>query len=276
MRGGMLLLTVSLSLAAPTCPATPAELTAAVDDAEKAFASMDVTGLRSGVDDAVLEVACLSSVLPPVTAARLHRGVALRAFVTGDETGARRALLAARVLDPTGEYPTSVIPADHPLRKLDPGVPAVAPATISVTPPPAGLVYFDGHNRFDRPSDRPTAYQLIGSRGDSLAGAYLLPEDPMPAYPVSAVVATTTTTAPVEKKSHISIPLAIIGGLGLAGAGVTYFLAGESNNAFYEAGKTEEEIRAAYDQTNTMVYTSAALATIGVGTGVTAVVVGKW
>lgn len=273
----MLLLTVSLSLAAPSCPATPAELTAAVDDAEKAFASMDITGLRSGVDDAVLEVACLSAVLPPVTAAKLHRGVALRSFVTGDESGARRALLAARVLDPTGEYPVSVIPADHPLRKLDPGVPAVTPATIAVTPPSAGLVYFDGHNRFDRPSDRPTAYQLIGSRGDSLAGAYLLPEDPMPAYPVSAVVATTTTTATtVEKKSHLSIPLAIIGGLGLAGAGVTYALAGESNKTFYEAGKTEDEIRAAYDQTNTMVYTSAALATIGLGTGVTAVVVGKW
>lgn len=270
----MLLLIASLALAAPTCPATPAELAAAVGDAEKAFASMDVTGLRSGVDDAVLEVACLSAVLPPITAARLHRGVALRAFVTGDETGARRALLAARVLDPTGEYPTSVIPADHPLRKLDPGAPAVAPATIAVTPPTAGLVYFDGHNRFDRPSDRPTAYQLIGSRGDSLAGAYLLPEDPMPAYPAPAVIATATTT--VEKKSHISIPLAIIGGLGLAGAGVTYALAGESKNAFYEEGKSEEEIRAAYDQTNTLVYASAACATIGVGTGITAVVVGKW
>ena len=220
--------------------------------------------------------------IPPILAARLHRAVALRAFVSGDQAGARRALLAARVLDPTGEYPTSVIPADHPLRALDPGVPAVAPATNTVATPPAGQVYFDGHSRLDRPSDRPTAYQLIGQRGDTLTGAYLLPEEPMPAYPAGLSVAKTNVstgaTVPLAtgKKSHISVPLAIIGGLGFVGAGVTYALAGDSNSQFYQDGKSEDEIRQLYDQTNTLVYISAACATVGVGTGVSAMIVGQW
>ena len=277
----MLIFFASLALATPTCPATSAELAAAIDDAEKAFAAMDVAGLRSGIDDAVLEVACLTAPIPPVLAARLHRTVALRAFLTTDESGARRALLAARVLDPTGEYPSTVIPSDHPLRKLDPGATSVTPATITVPPPPSGLVYFDGHNRFERPSDRPTAYQLIGSRGDTLSGAYLLPEEPMPAYPIGnapvpVAESTTSTTTVAAKKSHLSVHLSIMAGLGLAAAGVTYALAGDSNTTFYEEGQTEDEIRAAYDQTNTFVYISAACAAAGVGTGVAALVVGEW
>ncbi len=266
---------IAVAHAQPTCPASVAEFAAAIDDAETAFASLDLAGLRSSVDDATGELGCLPGAIPPILAARLHRVEALRAFADADEGAARRALLAARVLDPTGELPARVVPADHPIRKLDPGPQSHAPASVEVPPPIAGRVLFDGSARLDRPSDRPTVLQLVDNRGAVTLGAYLWPDAAMPPYSV-AVAATSSTASVKPKAGHASLPLAIIGGVGLAAAGVTYALAGGSHAEFVDSTTPVSEIPALYEATNTLVYASIACAAVGVGTGATAVIVGQW
>lgn len=270
---------VAVAQAQPTCPATVAEFSAAIDDAENAFASLDLAGLRASAADARGEIGCLPGAIPPILAARLHRVEALRAFADADEAGARRALLAARVLDPTGELPARVVPADHPIRKLDPGAQSQLPASVVVSAPTAGRVVFDGSVRLDRPSDRPTVLQLVDNRGAVTLGAYLWPEAPMPPYPISVATApsASTSTATVKPRSgSISVPLAIVGGVGLAAAGVTYALAGGSHAEFVDPTTPVAEIPALYETTNTLVYASIACAAVGVGTGATAVIVGQW
>ncbi len=272
----MLLLLANIALAAPTCPASPAEFGAAIDDAESAFGSMDPVGLRRSMTDAEGEIACFVGPVAPVLAARLHRAEALRAFVDGDEAAARRALLAARVLDPTGEFSTRVVPADHPIRKLDPGVPTVAPASVQVPAPGSGTTYFDGHATLARPADRPTVYQFVDPRGKTIQGDYLRPELATPAYPAGmAVVAAPVLTKPVKTR-RTSVPLAVIGGALLVGAGVSYALAGASNAQFQDPETPKAEIEGLYGQTNALVYTTVGLGAVGLGTGLTALIVAKW
>ncbi|GDX78722.1 hypothetical protein LBMAG42_05330 [Deltaproteobacteria bacterium] len=270
---------IAVAHAQPTCPATVAEFAAAIDDAENAFASLDLAGLRTSVADATGEIGCLPGAIPPILAARLHRVEALRAFADADEGAARRALLAARVLDPTGELPPRVVPADHPIRKLDPGPQSQAPASVVVPAPTAGHVVFDGSVRLDRPSDRPTVLQLVDNRGAVTLGAYLWPEASMPPYSIAVATASSggTSTATVRPRSgHVSVPLAIVGGVGLAAAGVTYALAGSSHAEFIDPATPNSEIPVLYETTNTLVYASIACAAVGVGTGATAVIVGQW
>lgn len=266
---------IAVAHAQPTCPATVAEFAAAIDDAENAFASLDLAGLRSSVADAASEIGCLPGAIPPILAARLHRVEALRAFADADEAGARRALLAARVLDPTGEIPARVVPVDHPIRMLDPGPQSQLPASVFVSAPLAGRVVFDGSVRLDRPADRPTVLQLVDNRGAVTLGAYLWPEAAMPPYAV-AVATSTATVTPKARSGHLSLPLAIVGGVGLAAAGVTYALAGSSHAEFVDPTTPNSEIPALYETTNTLVYASIACAAVGVGSGATAVIVGRW
>lgn len=272
----MFLLLAMVARAAPTCPASPAEFGAAIDDAERAFSGMDPVGLRHSVEDAEGEISCFVGPVAPLLAARLHRAEALRAFVDGDEAATRRALLAARVLDPTGEFSTKVVPVDHPIRALDPGVPKVAPASLVLPAPGSGSVYFDGHATLSRPADRPTVYQFIDPRGNTVQGDYLRPEITAPAYPPGMAAAAAPAVVKTTKSGHTSVPLAVVGGALLVGAGVTYALAGAAHAQFEDPATPRDEIEGLYGQTNGLVYTSIGLGAVGLGTGLTALVVAKW
>lgn len=264
----MFLFWAAVAAAAP-CPATTATVTAAVADAERAFADLDATGLGASLDAAVEGLACTDAPVPPVLAARLHRAQALRAFVAGDEAAARRALYAARVLDPVGDYPVGVVPADHPLRGLMANAVFGALPSVTVPAPPAGTVHFDGRATLERPSDRPTVYQLAGPSGVT-AGGWLAPETAFPAW-------STPAAAPVAPKpAKTSWILAGAGVASLVAGGITYGLAGASNAAFWDPATPDAEVPALYERTNTLVYLSAGLAGVGLAGGVGAVVAGQW
>lgn len=226
----MLLVLLSAASAAPVCPATVAELNAALDEAEAAFVKLDAVGLRAGWMDAAAEVGCLQVSIPPVVAARLHRAGALRAFVDGDEAAARRSMLAARVLDPSGTFPAALLPADHPLRALDPGAGPHVAATIAVRPPPVGTLSFDGQASLYRPSDRPTAMQVLGPDGATVQGAYLWPEEPLGPWTSEDPRRAGAERAPprdppaAEARSggRLTRPLAITSAVSLVLAGAAY------------------------------------------------------
>lgn len=263
----MFLLMIGAALAAPVCPATLSEFTAAVDDAERAFVEMNASGVTSSLDDAIAELSCTDTVVPPALAARMHRAMALRAFIGGDEAGARRALYAAKVLDPAGDYPDTVVPPDHPLRALLPGAILGTPASVPVTAPASGSLYFDGRVSLARPSDRPALFQLTDARGSVKQGSWLSAEAPMPKYDV-------VTTSAARKRT--SVPLAIAGGAALLAGGVTYGVAGATFARHGDPATPLEEREGLYKTTNTLVFTSAALGALGLAGGITAVVVGEW
>lgn len=262
----MFLLMIGAALAAPVCPATLTEFTAAVDEAEHAFVEMNASGVTNALDDAIAELSCTESVVPPALAARLHRAMALRAFISGDEAGSRRALYAAKVLDPAGDYPDTVVPPDHPLRVLLPGAILGTPASVPVPAPATGSVHFDGRVSLARPSDRPALFQLTDARGTVKQGSWLSAEAPMPKY-------TTMTT---EARKRTSVPLAIAGGAALLAGGVTYGVAGVTFARHGDPATPLEEREGLYKTTNTLVFTSAALGALGLAGGITAVVVGEW
>jgi hypothetical protein len=269
----MWLLIVGSVFAAPVCPASAAEFSSALEDAEKAFARMDPLALTASLSDAEAELACTEGPLPPVAAARLHRVKALAHFVAGNEVEARRALYAARVLDPAGGYPASVVAADHPIHALEPA-PSAQPAPFVAVPAPAsGTVSFDGHPGLQRPADRPTVYQITGPRGATLQGAYVVSDAALPPFPTAALPTATRTVA---RTPHTSVPLAIAGAVGLLGAGVTYGLAGASHARFEDPSTDLAAVPGLYRRTNTLVYTSVGLTAVGVAGGATALLVGKW
>jgi len=273
----MWLLMVGSVLAAPVCPASAAQFSRVLDSAEQAFAQMDPGALTAALADAEAELGCTEGPLPPVAAARLHRVQALAHFVAGDEVEARRALYAARVLDPAGGYPASVIAADHPLHALEPAPSSQPPPFVTVAPPPSGTAAFDGHPGLQRPADRPTVYQVTGPKGATLYGAYVASDAALPTLPrLDETKAAGRTTARATGTARTSLPLAIVGAAGLLGAGVTYGLAGVSHARFEDPDTARADVPGLYERTNTLVYTSVGLTAVGVAGGATALLVGKW
>jgi hypothetical protein len=269
----MLLLLLSQALAAPLCPASGAEVDATVAEAEAAFGQLDEGALTRALSDAMVEVACLREPIPPVVAARLHRAQALRAFVLGKDGEARRALHAATVLDPSGDFPLSLIPADHPIRGLR-VAPAGQPAQSSVPPASDGLtVYFDGSATLSRPADRPTVFQVADAGGSMLQGQYLTADTALPPYARGPKTASATVQRP---KPRLSVPLAILGGAAVLAGGAAYAGAGVSHAAFEDPETRVSELEGLRDRTNTLVYASAGLVGVGVASGLGAVVVASW
>lgn len=265
----MFLLLAASVLAAPVCPASVAEVTAAVADAEQAFVRLDRTGLDRSLADAAAELACMTSPIPPTLAARLHRAKALAAFVAGDEPGARRALYAARVVDPVGDYPSGLLPADHPLRGLLVNAVLGTPASAPIPAPAQGSVWFDGRISLSRPSDRPTVFQRTGPKGEVVDGAWLSPDEALPTFDLAKSEAATKAVGP-------SVFLASGAGAALVASGVTYGLAAVANARFRDPATPDEDIPGIYQTNNTLVYTSVGLGALAVAGGVGAVVVGRW
>lgn len=80
-------------------------LSAKIDEAMLAFASMDEDGFLSNAAQVRGDVSCLKVVIPTAKAASLHRMNGLEAFVKGDTQAAEDAFAAALALEP--EYALS-------------------------------------------------------------------------------------------------------------------------------------------------------------------------
>ena len=77
-------------------PVAPADWGAHLDAAERAFSSLDEVSFDRTMEEAGLDLACLSAPLSPAQAARYHRLVGLRLYVRDDEASASLAFAAAR------------------------------------------------------------------------------------------------------------------------------------------------------------------------------------
>jgi hypothetical protein len=266
---------------AAACPAGVAALRADLDAAEQSFGAMSLDGFSSAVMTFNSDLVCASEAVPPDLAARAHRVEGLRAFVANDTVAATRAFSAAQAIDPGYRFPDAIVPPGHQVVQLYGAAALGATARAPVAAPARGRLLIDGQPAGDRPTDWPATAQLVAPNGSVTTSAYLRPGDALFAYEVGTAKAASVATRPgTPRKSHASVPLAILGGVALVGAGAAWGLAYDAHNDFDEANAdattSYDRLKELQARTNDRWWVSMGALGVAGGLGLTAVVVGKW
>jgi hypothetical protein len=272
----MLLLLAAFTAGA--CPASSADVVEALDDAERAFAALDLAAFRLATEAATAEVGCIEETLPRAMIARLHRMIGLRAFVDDDAVGASAAFASARAIEPMYKFPEALVPAGHPVRgryeQQDPASGGEAP----VPAPADGQIEVDGRPGAGLPRTRPSVAQWVRADGSVPESAYLRPGDALFDYPAGPSSPGTEAPAPVQAKrpAPVSVPMAIGAGVLLAAAGGSYALAAGARSDYLGDDARLDDLDPLRRRTNSMFIGSVGLGSAGVALGLGAVVVGKW
>ncbi|MCA9494227.1 MAG: hypothetical protein KC621_30075 [Myxococcales bacterium] len=138
----------------------------------EAYAAVDEAQFDRAGKNLTAAVACLDVVPSPVQISRLHQGMALMSFVSGQTRASRRSLAAARMLDPGWKLDERTFPDGHPFRDLwgqatDPG----PVDDIGRIHPDQWVV--DGYERDDAPVERAFLLQVRAEDGEILWSGYL-------------------------------------------------------------------------------------------------------
>lgn len=163
---------------------TVASLQAAIQQAEGAYAQLDLPGFEGAVEGARAAVPCLEEVVPPSTVAALHRAEGLSAFVASDLDRSRRAFGAARRVQPSYRFPREMVPEDNPVLDAYAAFDVNTATTVTVASPASGTLRIDGQPTRERQADVPVLLQWLEVDGAVGLSAYLWPGDPLPAYPL--------------------------------------------------------------------------------------------
>ena len=250
------------SFAAAACPARSADLDATLEKAEAAFAAMTAAGFRSAAEEAVAEAGCLTDRPAAATIARLHRVEGLAAFVDRDEERSQAAFSAARAIEPDYTFPDALVPEGTPAAQLYAAAVPMQDRGTLILPPHDGRVEFDGQQDSARPWYRPALVQVVRDDGIVIGSAYLWPRDTLPPYEVA-------TRGPNRA-------LLGIAGSSLLAVGAVYGANLAVHESYFDAhpdSPERERIRAA---NNALVVTGAALGVVALGSGVGAVIAGRW
>jgi hypothetical protein len=255
-----------LALAAATepvdCPhAVDAEsMLAKLEQAETAYADLEVALFAANVNGATLDVPCMSEAATPEVAARLHRLLGLRSYADNPDAS-MESLAAARVLDPSYRFPDAMLPEGHALRNAFEALPVEGPTTRVPEPRHATLL-MDGIASRGRPVGRATWVQLRAMDGTIAASNYIFPEQPLPTY----------RAIPRTRNSLI----AATAGAAVASASL-YGLAWATRATFDDtaSGATRQDVERQRSTINGLLIASGALAAAGAGGMVGIMVVGQ-
>jgi len=235
-------------------------LSTQLDHAEASFAALETDKFFVASDRARLNLECLGGVVPRHLAAQYHRLEGIRRFTSGDQEGARFALLAAGLLDPDYEFPAELLPASHELREyLKPG--EELPGVHRAVPPREGSLVFDGVHTNFRPDGRSTLYQRTDTSGAVIETWYLTPELPLPTY----------VTVP-RKRNHL-----LLGAGGSLLGSATMTVLGMVARAHFDDRnqlRTEDQLSTFRSQTRGFAWASGTFGLTAVGLGVAAMAVG--
>ncbi len=275
-----LILAISLSSGAVEAACDREGLPPLLEDlrqAEQAHTQLDVPRLQAEAGEALEAAACLDRVVPRLAAARLHRVVGLDAFTLQERDRATRAFAAARSTDPEFDYPLSQIPEGHPLRRYYSALPLDAGTTAEVTLLEGRELYIDGQLSTVRPLSWPAVAQVVDAEGEVLETLYLWPDDALPETFIG-VPSLTYDEAAVEPESDVSgrrvlRRVALVTALA---AGAAYGGSRLSAWSYWNGDHPDEDLDRLYLATNGMLVGSAAFGVVAVGTGIGAVVVGRF
>lgn len=250
---------------------SPKGLAATLDQAETAWRSADEDGFLLRMEEAHLQVPCLSAPLPPGIAARYHRDAGLWMFVSGQTELTSQAFSAARRVEADHAIPPDMLPARHPARVLFEAASTDHPRE-DAPPPAAGRLLFDG-GVGGRPSTSPTIAQLAKDEGGMAWSAYLRPGEALPTYAIGEAkpAASVTPGGPNASRSH-ALRWTLVGAAGaLAVGGGAMGLVARSTQQTFEDDPPggAADLNDLYDRNRTASTTSAVLlgaaGAVGVG-----------
>lgn len=251
-------------------------------------------------------IVCLSSAAPSPIFASTYRYIGAYHFlVLNDEPGARSWFRTAIEIDSTHRWDAAELDLTHPMRAVYEGERDAAVVGFAVldgkslAAPAGSKLFIDGRPLAEAgaTTGRPHVVQQVGATDKALRGSWLISGNAIPeqflrdASTVGAVAVEEPETQVVRKKKKtdptmvpsvqgdgLSVmkvervrppektPLIIVGGLGVAGAGVVYGLSALARQDF-EAAQTTEELEAFQQQTNTLVLASGGILLAGLGIG---------
>ncbi len=277
---------LSASAQGNACPeqVSTATLAQHISAADLAFSSMDENAFRTARWSAQRSLRCMGEAIQTGQAAAYYRMEALGSFL--DQNHAQTVGFFKSMLKVAPHYilPDPMAPAGHPLR-IDF---EVAQGTVHVAgdpvPAPAdGVIRVDGGVAIEFPRDRPYLFQHQTQDG---------------AIPVTAVVgigvehpryatrrgwqseasglrrAKTVDSAKRKGGVNFNVPLAVVSGGSALVSGITYMLAAQKAAEFEDPATPKGELGGLRDSANNLVLVSGTFATVAVGTGVAAFMVG--
>ncbi len=278
------LLLAVLSVSAATCdePVSASEIRRVLDVAGTAWMVMDRTSFEAATAERREAVPCLADMVDPELAIQLHLHEALAWSIqrrSDLSQGAFRAILA---LQPGWELPLEMAPERHRLRADFEQVRAGGELgeRRPFAPPGDGALMVDGLPSRDVPTDRPFVVQMLDRRGDVVRTHYFTPGSEAPQqddglawwlYDGEQGGAGGLGAAP----EHAAAGRLLLGGAAGAGllAGGIYVLAASRANALDQGQVACEDLPGARSQVNQLVGASAGLGAVGLGLGVTGLVI---
>lgn len=195
-------------------PVSPAALSATADDALMAFAVMDQDGFTHSAGRVADELTCLDAPLSPAQAAEVHRVVALRHLLSGEEARVVASLRAADRVEPGHPLSDKIAPRGGKLDLLQRKAALLpAPPPLSVDVPPGEVLWVDGTPSSVRYGGLPAVLQVSEGKRitESLyleAGTpFALPAPAVPApAPAVAEARAPATRAPAPAVTEAPLP----------------------------------------------------------------------
>lgn len=177
-------------------PTSTADVLAALELAEAAYADADLAALQVARDRALQTLPCVSETMSRTLIARFHRTMGLTAFVTADTERAERAFAAARTIEPGYVFPAEVVPPGNPALDHYQAMAVDRPLLAPLDPLPAeGLLLLDGRPATARPASWPVVAQVLDETGRVQATSWTWPDEALPAYPRALPVAQVAVSA---------------------------------------------------------------------------------
>lgn len=269
----LLILLASAGFAADCAePASSTDLTSSIADAQATIAKLDIEAFKAATDRLDALLPCLDDPVTRNVAAEVHRFKGIRAFADRDLDTATVMFRAGRALEPGYVMPDDLIPPGNPIRQayedVDYGEPDY---DLLPTPASGGYVQLDGRTTNQRPRTWATLYQRFDGKGALVETAYLVPDAPVPQYPVQ--VGEVTVEIPYDDPVFEDTkPVALLGAAVAAGltTGILYGMAGLEHAKFDNPSTPTELLEPAADRANALTIASAitGTATVGLGVGV--------
>ncbi len=272
------------------CPqlVSTAALSRFISEADMAFSTMDEQAFRTARWSAQRAVPCLGEPIQAGQAAAYYRMEALGNFV--DQQHAQTVAFFRSMLKVAPHYllPEAMAPDGHPLRvNFEVAQGSVAPAGKPVSRPGDGVIRVDGRVAVEFPQDRPYLFQHVSDAGQVLSSTVVgIGVDPprygtMRGYQNANSGARQGALAPAKVQRDrtsvsFNVPLAAVAGGAAVISGITYALAVSSETKFWDPTTPKKDLESLKKNTNTLVWVSGSAATVAVGAGAAAFIVGEF
>jgi hypothetical protein len=252
-------------------PVEPAAVATWLDEAETAFAELDIGTFIARTDAVRAALPCLAAVPPPALVARVHRLEGLRLFGERNVDSVR-AFAAARSLAPEYEFPPALVPAGSPIlddwRAMDlaAGAPEQLPEPVEAT------LFVDGRPSRTRQQNWPALVQLVPAGASAPTWTvYLRHHQDPPAYE-----AVAPPLPPPVKLEEVPLrppprgaraPLLLAFGASAVTTGATYGAAWVTREQWADPDTPDDRLPELRARTNALTTTSAAAGLMTVAFG---------